>query len=259
MFEDSLENEKAVHGSRWLTLHDGYFAEPELAIPLLDSISREILKFKPDVVADLGGGTGFLLSELAKRHPKASIKYMNIDISPQQLQECRDDRICCRQISATGITREMLVERDGSLLVIMRSLLHYLGSGGITPFLGHLRAQMKPGEAMIHQTACFEHQEDADCANHLYALMRTAKWYPTIMNLTQTLNETGWQVVDCKPAPELCLKSSELAERYSLSAADIDQISNELGSKYYRPEVFVPEGSNFTAFLSYRVFICRAK
>jgi len=141
----------------------------------------------------------------------------------------------------------------------MRSLLHYFGRYGVTLFLKHLRAQMKPGEIMIHQTACFESCEEADCANHLYALMRTAKWYPTVTSLTQALIETGWEVVDCKPAPDLCLKSTELAERYDLRGEDIAKISKEVGGKYDRPMVFIPEGSNFTAFLHYRIFTCRAR
>ena len=89
--------------------------------------------------------------------------------------------------------------------------------------------------------------------------MRTGKWYPTAAGLTRTLIETGWQVMECRPAPALCLKSSELAERYHLSAEDIAQIVKEIGRKHHRPAVFVPEESGFTAFLHYRVFTCRAK
>jgi len=112
---------------------------------------------------------------------------------------------------------------------------------------------------MIHQTACFESYEEADCINHLYALMRTDKWYPMVGGLTQTLIETGWQVVDCKPAPNLCLKSVELAKRYDLRAEDITRIRKEIGQKHNEPTVFVHVGSSFNAFLQYRIFTCRAK
>jgi hypothetical protein len=253
-----LINEMSVHGRRWHTVHDGYFADPEVALPFLDTISREILNFKPDVVADLGGGTGFILSELVKRHREAPIKYINIDVSAEQLSECKYDNITSLNASASDMTRDLLVKRDSSLMFIMRSLLHYLGSYGITPFLKHLRAQMKPGEAMIHQTACFESYEDTDCINHLYKMMRTPKWYPTVTSLTQTLIETDWQVVDYKPVPSLCLKSPELAERYNLDSEDITQIRKEMGRTYNRPTVFIPDGSDFTAFLHYRIFTCRA-
>jgi len=253
-----LRSEMGVHGRRWYTVHDGYFTDPEVALPFLDAISREILNFKPSVVADLGGGTGFILSELAKRHPEASIKYINVDVSPEQLCECKYDNITCLQTSAADIKRGALVKDDSSIMFIMRSLLHYLGCYGVKPFLKNLRAQMKPGEIMVHQTACFESYQDADCANHLYALMRTSKWYPTITSLAQILTETGWQVVECKPAPNLCLKSPELAERYNLSAEEISQIRKEIGKKYNRPMVFIPDGSNFTAFLHYRIFVCWA-
>jgi len=251
--------EKGVHGRQWHAVHDGYFADPEVVLPFLDTISHEILKCTPNVVADLGGGTGFVLSELAKRHPEAPIKYINVDISTKQLCECKYNVITSLQVSATDITRGALVNDGGSLMFIMRSLLHYLGYHGVTPFLKHLRAQMKPGETMIHQTACFGSYEEADCVNHLYALMRTGKWYPIVKSLTQILNKTGWQVVDCKPAPNLCLKSAELAKRYNLSAEDIARIRKEIGQKHNETTVFVPVGSNFNAFLQYRIFTCRAK
>jgi hypothetical protein len=62
-----------------------------------------------------------------------------------------------------------------------------------------------------------------------------------------------------KPAPNICLKSTELAERYSLSAEDISQICKEIGKKYNRPKVFITDGANFTAFLHYQIFVCRAR
>jgi hypothetical protein len=62
---------------------------------------------------------------------------------------------------------------------MMRSVLHYFGKDGLRPVLRHLRAQAKPGEYFIHQTASFERVRDANCLNNLYAMMRTQKWYPT--------------------------------------------------------------------------------
>ena len=253
-----LGNEIAVHGRRWQTVHDGYFFDSDIALPFLSFIRREISNSYPNVIADFGGGGGFILSELAKRHPENSIKYVNIDISAEQLQECKYEGICSLKIPVEEATRELLVNSNDSLMIIMRSLLHYFGQEGIAPFLIHLREQMKQGEIMIHQTACFDFIEDADCANHLYTLMRTNKWYPTVKILKQILAETGWEVLECKPAPGLCLKSSELGERYGLSKKDITQITKEIGRKYNRKAVFVTDVSNFTAYLHYRIFLCRA-
>ena len=120
-----LRNEMTVHGRRWCTIHDGYFADHDVALPFLDAISREILTFKPSVVADLGGGTGFILSELIKRHARASIRYVNVDISAEQLSECRYRNIHSLRISAMDVKRSALVTDEDSLMLIMRSLLHW--------------------------------------------------------------------------------------------------------------------------------------
>jgi cyclopropane fatty-acyl-phospholipid synthase-like methyltransferase len=254
----NLEKEINIHGKRWQTLHDGYFSDGKIARPFLDAVSDELLRSKPNVVTDLGGGTGFILSELAKRHPASSAKYINVDISSEQLNECRDDRICSLQFSATDITRNLLIKDEESLMLIMRSLMHYLGSDRIELFLRHLRGQMKPGEPMVHQTACYKYAEDADCANKLYSMMHTDKWYTTIDGLKRALSEAGWQVIDCKPAPSLRMTSRDLAERYDLNSADIANINKALGNKSNRPDVFVCENPEFTAYLHYQIFTCRA-
>lgn len=254
----SLEKEINIHGKRWQTMHDGYFSDWEIAQPFLDAVSDELLSFKPDVITDLGGGTGFILSELAQRHPIFPVKYINVDISSEQLNECRYNQICSLQISAINITRNALIKDQESLMLIMRSLMHYLGADRIAPFLKHLRAQMKPGEPMVHQTACYEFAEDADCANDLYSMMRTLKWYPTVTSLKQILIEAGWQVIDSKPAPSLRMTSGDLAERYDLSTADINNINEAIGNKFNRPAVFIHNNSDFTAYLHYRIFTCKA-
>jgi len=142
-------------------------------------------------------------------------------------------------------------------MLVMRSLLHYLGRDGLTPFLKHLRRQMKTGEILVHQTACFETAQDAECLNDLYALMRTNKWYPTVQTLEATMAETGWQVTDSQPAASLCLKSAELAERYSLNIEDITRITQTIREKYSRPVIKI-QGSGFAAYLHYLIFTCRA-
>ncbi|MBA4396488.1 MAG: hypothetical protein C0394_03775 [Syntrophus sp. (in: bacteria)] len=253
-----MKEELNIHGARWNSAHDGYFSDPAIALPFLEAVSRRIADAKPDVVADLGGGTGFILTELSKRHAPSAVRYVNVDVSVSQLSECKDEKIRSLNCCVTQVRRDALVKDDRSVMLIMRSVLHYLGRDGAAPFLAHLRAQMKPGEMMIHQTACFESRQEAECANRLYALMRTPKWYPVVEALHRTLKATGWQVVDCQPAPGLRLKSPDLAERYALSAADLAQIRRELGSKNEVPEVFTTDGPDFTAFLHYRIFTCKA-
>lgn len=255
----SLEKEINIHGKRWQTMHDGYFTNCEIALPFVDAVSNEVQRFRPNVITDLGGGTGFILSELIKKHPADQIKYINLDISSEQLSECRNDKICSLQFSATDITRRELAQNAESLMLIMRSLMHYLGAGRIIPFLKHLREQMTQGEPMVHQTACYEYGKDADCANHLYSMMHTDKWYPTVDRLAQILGENGWQVTDCRPAPSLRMTSRDLAERYALSPSDIANINGSMSKKFDNPAVFVCENSEFTAFLHYRIFTCTAR
>jgi len=303
-----LKEELNIHGARWNSAHDGYFSDPGIALPFLEAVSRRITDTKPGVVADLGGGTGFILAELSKRHAPAAVRYINVDVSARQLCECTDENIRSLNCCVTEVSRDALMMETPTmgtdrgkrglspfnLMLIMRSVLHYLGRDGAAPFLEHLRAQMKPGEMLIHQTACFESRQEADCANRLYALMRTPKWYPTVDDLHRTLKAAGWQVVDCQPAPSLRLKSQDLAERYNLSAADLAQIRRELGAMgtdiklsgtsiigdrsgllgllgtdlgllgllgtdlNLSPIILSPIIPDFTAFLHYRIFTCRA-
>ena len=239
-------------------MHSGYFANTEVARPFLDTISQAIIKYKPSVIADLGGGTGFILNELAKRHADTSIKFINIDYSAKQIEECKNREITSLKTSVLDIRRDMLIH-DGHLMLIMRSLLHYFGYSGGEPFLKHLRSQMKPGEVMVHQTVCFESQEEADCANCLYTMMGTPKYYLTATGLIQTLTETDWQVIDSQMAvPRLILKSDELAERYGLSKKDVLRIREEL-CKRYGSQILLPDEASFTGFLHYRIFTCVAR
>jgi len=255
----NLNSEVKIHGTRWNTFHDGYFSDLNIALPFLETISREIRSAKPSVVADLGGGTGFILSEISKRHPQAGLRFINVDISPKQLCECDDKNISSLQMSITEVERNSLIKDNGSLMLIIRSVLHYMGYEGVIPFLKHLRNQLNPGEILIHQTACFETIKEADCINRLYSLMRTPKWYPTIASLCQTLKETGWDVLSYSPAPDLLLKSADLAERYSLKEENIFQICSELGNNYDLPAIFKTDGRKFGAYLKYSIFTCQAR
>jgi hypothetical protein len=57
----------ACTGARKETIHGSYFSDPEAARPLVKAILQAIDLSHPNVVADLGGGTGFILKELLKK------------------------------------------------------------------------------------------------------------------------------------------------------------------------------------------------
>lgn len=178
--EQSIHREEGIHGARWRTLHDGYFSNPEMALPFLDSIEKVIGISHPAVIADLGGGTGFILGELLRRPNLPEVRLANVDISPKQLYMCNDKRIFLIKASASQFERQQLQVEDGELLLITRSLLHYFGQSGIGHLLRHIRYQLIEGEFFIHQSACFQRSEDAECLNLIYNLMGTDKWYGTV-------------------------------------------------------------------------------
>ncbi len=68
--EDFVRKELVVHGQRWASIFDGYFSDPIVARSLVEAVERAIEASCPAVVADLGGGTGFVLAELHRRGQK---------------------------------------------------------------------------------------------------------------------------------------------------------------------------------------------
>ena len=257
--DKEVSRESGIQGSRWKTLHRGYFSHSEIADPLLDATVEVIVADRPTVVADLGGGTGFVLHQLAEQHPELPLRLVNVDLSPRQLAQVDCD-IETLNASALEVRREDLAVREGPLVFLMRSLLHYFGRPGLPSVLQHLRRQVKPGEALVHQTACFADPQDARCANRLYEMMRTDKWYPTEDELREILRDSGWHVAQVRPAPPLALESVDLAERYQLSAEDVATIRGTLDSEFgSTPAVFTPKSDGFIAWLHYAIFICRAE
>jgi SAM-dependent methyltransferase len=254
-----VDRESGIQGSRWQDLHQGYFSHSGIADPLVDFASGVIAVDRPDVVVDLGGGTGRLLQLLSEQHPERRVRLVNADLSAKQLAECDRDQIETLEVSALKIRREDIRVGDGRLLFLMRSLLHYFGRDGLAPLLRHLRSQMKSGELFVHQTACFADEQDAQCANRLYELMRTDKWYPTIDELRRSLEGSGLDVMDVRHAPPLALESSELMDRYQLSAADVLAIRDDLtGRAGGNTGVLKTTGDGFIAWLHYSIFVCRA-
>ena len=260
MKERSIDKEVHVYGERWQTIHDGYFSDPKAAAALLDEVEKIVEISHPSAIADLGGGTGFILRELARRLDLPGLRLINVDISPEQLYACDDRRIIAIQASASRFTRNRLHAEEGELLLIVRSLLHYFGRSDVRHLLRHIRCQLKSGEFFIHQSACFLHSEDAGCMNLIYSLMGTDKWYGTIDEMEKILDEEGWEVCRTIPAPKLHLSSQDLSERYDFSPVRVKMIQDEVERHYgQRPGIFAITDVGFDAWLHYRIFVCRAK
>ena len=257
--EDSVKREMKIHGQRWGSFHHRYFSDPEVAEPLTAAILSSVDAARPDVIADLGGGTGFLLRELLRRRPLPGVRLVDVDVSDRQLSACDDVRIERFAASASTVARRDLVEDDQRLLLVARSLLHYFGRVGLLPLLRHLRSQLCEGEIFVHQSACFADQVDAACLNRIYGMMGTEKWYFTIDELEAALEKAGFSLCDVGPAPPLRLDSGDLAERYGLGADLVASIREGAGREFgERPEVFISTGEGFTAWLHYSIFTCRA-
>ncbi|MFH0797630.1 MAG: class I SAM-dependent methyltransferase [Candidatus Omnitrophota bacterium] len=254
-----LEREKGVYGKCWNDIHDGYFADSGIARPLIEKIEQAIAEFTPSFVADLGGGTGFILKELLQCSDYAGTKFVNIDLSAKQVRKYHDSRITSLVTSVIEVKREQIGAKKERLMLIMRSVLHYFGRTGISPFLKHIRGLLEPGETFIHQTACFERKRDAECLNLLYKLMRTDKWYPTKKELKTALEEEYLTVQNICLAPRLCLKPEDLAKRYRLTRRDVINIRREVSRSFGEiPNVFALTEDGFIAYLHYQIFTCLA-
>ncbi|PVX24389.1 MAG: hypothetical protein CW716_10190 [Candidatus Bathyarchaeum sp.] len=252
--------ENGIYGSRWKTIHNRYFSDPEVAFPLIEVIKKAVLTTRPQTIADLGGGTGFLLEELLKQ-PELSktTRLVNVDRSPLQLSENRNHRIIHIQTSIDKITRNQLQPNENGLMLVSRSLLHYFGEADLTPLLKHIRSQMKTGEFFIHQSACFQNARDAACLNLLYKLMSTQKWFTTIDALKSILAETGFHVYAICPATKIQLDSADLTERYHLKPKQRTLIKKQIEQQYgQKPQVYTCSPDHFTAWLHYNIFSCKA-
>lgn len=252
--------EQSVHGGRWEQLHGGYFSDPAVAKPLVEAAGQAVAESQPDVIVDLGGGTGFLLLQLRTGRIAAATALVDLDGSEVQLAVAEKARIATVRGSVEDFRRAAVVPKGGRALFLMRSVLHYSGEVGLAPLLRHIRSQMEPGEFWLHQTACFEREEDAACLNALYRKMRTEKWYPVAADLRAQLEAAGWRVDSVLPAPTLSLESAELAMRYGLDEVEIQRIGAKMAFEFGADNLvlrLLPGG--FRAELHYHIFICRAR
>lgn len=254
-----VNREIGVHGATWNGLHDGYFSNPAMANTLLNAVQTVIENGQiPDVIADLGGGTGFLLTELIQRNMAPQSQLINIDASANQLNLITNPRIqtVCKAINE--IKRRTLAKKSERFLLMMRSVLHYFGHAGLIPILRHLRMQLQPGEYFIHQSACLNTQSEADCLNQLYTLMKTHKWYPTRSSMQSILESSGFQIITTTTAPSLRLTETALAERYQLPPTTLRDIHNAMMRHGNHPDIITTTDTSFCAWLPYTVFTCIA-
>jgi trans-aconitate methyltransferase len=252
--------ENGVYGSRWNTIHNGYFSDPYVSLPLIEVITEAIQTNQPQTVVDLGGGTGFILKQLLKKQsfPKR-IRLLNVDTSQLQHSENRDQQIINIQTSIDRLTRKQLQPNKNGLMLIARSILHYFGEENLKPILQHIRSILKNGEIFIHQTACFQNMTDAQCMNEIYRLMGTQKWYTTISSLKSVLDDVGFQVYDIRNASNLQLDSKDLMERYQSNPEQMTLIQKQIQQKYdQKTQIYTCSPRHFTAWLHYNIFSCKA-
>ena len=254
-----IRREARIHGERWASVHQGYFSDAAVAQPYLAQVEAAVSESKPAVLVDLGGGPGFILDALIQRGLDSAIRVVNMDLSSAQLQAVPDPRIDSVQVSAAAFLRSAIDRDDKHFLFIARSLLHYVGDEGLMPFLSHLRSQMRAGEHVVHQSACFESPHDAERLNRLYTLMGTTKWFAPNAAIKARLDQTGLLVKSAHPAPSLLFTSEELMERYGISEAEMRKICHQLAEEFGEtPGVFELTPNSFLASLHYFIYTCVA-
>ncbi len=257
---DRTAKEKKLYGPSWNEVYGGYFSDPAVAGPLVDAIVLAADEYLPSVMTDLGGGTGFVLSQVAARYSrKEAIKFVCVDTAPEQLEDCPWPLIRL-QCPLEELRRDMLVEGRLGLLLCMRSVLHYFGRDGLAADTARLRALLKPGEYLVHQTVCFEDERDQEIANTVYERIGTSKWYPTHRELSGAMKQAGFAVEKTETAPSLPITDSELALRYEVDADRMKNIGRELAERCRgRHTVYMPREDGFTIHLDYLIMTCRAK
>jgi SAM-dependent methyltransferase len=257
--DTGIHREINIHGRQWHSLHNGYFGDPDIASEFIEKVKLAVASFGPEVLVDLAGGTGYLLSELIKHDFNPDMGLVNIDFSKQQLARVKDPKIRTFHGSIADFKRSDIDDSSKRFLFIMRSALHYFGRTGLVSLLRHLRSQMKQGEFFVHQTACFQLERDACCLNMIYELMGTEKWYPTIEELQVFMKKTGWSIRCISNAPKLTLTSDELAKRYSLSEDNIARIRKKIIKRYGQiDDVVSIKPGGFCAYLHYKIYMCVA-
>lgn len=256
---EQINREESVHGEQWGELHGGYFSDPAIAQPFVERVKDILMESHADIVVDLGGGTGFLLSHLAAQGLCEGLSFVNLDGSDVQLASAREAGITCVRALVTDFRRSDVGPESRRFFFMMRSVLHYFGEAGLLPVLLHLHSQAKEGEIFVHQTASFEDKKDAACLNALYRHMNSDKWYPTVRELKGSMAKAGWSMTEMSPAPALVLTSDDLARRYALQMDDVMRIRDVMTQEFGgQTNVFRVLPNGFWAKLHYRIYTCVA-
>ncbi len=254
-----VSRESQSHGAGWASLHGGYFSSAEVAAPFVDKILDAACGAEPDVVVDLGGGTGFVLSRFADTiGDVGGIDLVDLDLAEEQLEAVADPRIRRARGSLAGFSRADIADPEQLFMFITRSTLHYLGMGGARNAISHVVSQMRSGEFFIQQTACFDEPEDALAMNMVYQMMGTGKWYPTTRALVGMLLESGFSLESVDDAPVLELTSASLGKRYGFSEAHARAIVESMREFDVGVNgIFEETEEGFVARLFYKIFVCR--
>jgi trans-aconitate methyltransferase len=252
--------ESRFYGKKWDAIHGGYFSDPKMARPFVDMAARAVKKHKPGVIVDLGGGAGFVLGELSKRDLGSAPRLINVDSSAEQLKAAKERGLECLNIPAEKFTRGMAAAPGESLMIIMRSVLHYYKGEEQPVFLRHIRRQMKKNEFFLHQTGSFTTQAEAEAMNQLYRLMRTTKAYFTPGRINAMLQAAGFKTTRPRRVYPVRVPSAELANRYKLTKADIAKIIATIGAYPGTRQVFLaPNPGSFDLWFKYYIFRCAAR
>lgn len=254
------KKEQKLYGRNWNTVHGGYFADPLIASPLVEAILDAAYAVRPAVIADLGGATGFLLSEVeSKIDLSPPPKLVCVDAARAQL-DCCPDPISTLECEIEDVERGMLVEPGKKLMLCMRSVLHYRGAGVLDSKLLRFRSMLEPGEYLVHQTICFPSEIDASVGNLLYERMKTGKWFPTAGFLMDSLKRVGFEIIETRPAAPIALTSTELEKRYDIDHDTMMSIGEEMERRCggQLSTVYQRSRTGFTAYLEYVVMTCVA-
>ena len=129
--EGHIQHEARAHGREWAGLHGGYFSDQRVSAGYLDAIARALYGAGAKTIVDLGGGTGYVLSELRNRELTQGLGVVNVDLSSAQLAMVEDASVrnICRSVGE--VRREEVCPRDRKALFIMRSVAHYFGREGL--------------------------------------------------------------------------------------------------------------------------------
>ncbi len=176
---------------------------------------------RPDVLVDIGGGSGSIISQLAERDAWRKVRFMNLDLSYENGNISQGTGPFSSSSHGAEIKREKLVEEGQRLMMINRSPLQTLGMDNQRPFISKMRRLMRPGEAIVMQVSCFDSEEAKDCMNTLQSLMGTGDWYPTRSLVESMMKASGWEVLGWNDSPPMEIRSEDLKGRYGLSYREL--------------------------------------